>query len=101
MTLTAFIRYQIDPFQKDAFEAYTRAWGSIIPACGGKLEGYWLPHEGSNYIAFGLISFPSLADYEAYRARLRADAAGGANFRLAETQRFILAEERSFLRRLD
>ena len=101
MTLTVFIRYQIDPFQKDAFEAYARAWLSIIPACGGKLEGYWLPHEGSNNIAFGLISFPSLADYEAYRARLRADAAGAANFRVAETQRFILAEERSFLRRLD
>ncbi len=101
MTLTVFIRYQIDPFQKDAFEAYARAWRSIIPACGGNLEGYWLPHEGSNNIAFGLISFPSLADYEAYRARLRADAAGAANFRLAETQRFILAEERSFLRRLD
>jgi NIPSNAP len=101
MTLTVFIRYQIDPFQKDAFEAYARAWESIIPACGGSLEGYWLPHEGSNNIAFGLISFPSLADYEAYRARLRADAAGAANFRLAETQRFILAEERSFLRRLD
>jgi hypothetical protein len=101
MTLTVFIRYQIDPFQKEAFEAYARAWLSIIPACGGKLEGYWLPHEGSNNIAFGLISFPSLADYEAYRTRLRADAAGAANFRLAETQRFILAEERSFLRRID
>ena len=101
MTLTVFIRYQIDPFQKDAFEAYARAWLSIIPACGGNLEGYWLPHEGSNNIAFGLISFASLADYEAYRARLRAEPAGAANFRVAETQRFILAEERSFLRRLD
>jgi len=101
MTITVFIRYQIDPFQLDAFAAYARRWSRIIPACGGRLEGYWLPHEGTNNIAFGLVSFDSLAEYEAYRARLRADAAGAANFRLAAEQRLILAEERSFLRRLE
>jgi NIPSNAP protein len=101
MTITVFIRYQIDPFQLEAFAAYARRWLRIIPACGGRLEGYWLPHEGTNNVAFGLISFDSLAQYEAYRARLRADEAGAANFRLAAEQRLILAEERSFLRRLD
>ena len=100
MTLTVFIRYQIDPFQREAFADYARRWLTIIPACGGKLEGYWMPHEGTNNIAFGLISFDSLAHYEAYRARLKADQAGAANFRLAEEKRFILAEERTFLRRL-
>ena len=70
MTLTVFIRYQIDPFQRDAFEAYARRWLEIIPKCGGDLVGYWLPHEGTNNIAYGLISFPSLAEYEAYRAAL-------------------------------
>ncbi|MCW5748319.1 MAG: NIPSNAP family protein [Alphaproteobacteria bacterium] len=97
MAVTVFIRYRIDPFQRDAFEAYARRWRDIIPACGGTLEGYWLPHEGTNDIAFGLISFDSLAAYEAYRARLRADPAGAANFRTAQEQRFILSEERSFL----
>jgi hypothetical protein len=101
MTLTVFIRYQIDPFQREAFADYARRWLTIIPACGGKLDGYWMPHEGTNNIAFGLISFASLADYEAYRSRLRADQAGAANFRLAEEKRFIVAEERTFLRRLD
>jgi hypothetical protein len=101
MTLTVFIRYQIDPFQREAFADYARRWSAIIPACGGKLEGYWMPHEGTNNIAFGLISVDSLAHYEAYRARLKADQAGAANFRLAEEKRFILAEERTFLRRLD
>jgi hypothetical protein len=100
MTLTVFIRYQIDPFQRDAFEAYARRWLEIIPKCGGDLVGYWLPHEGSNNIAYGLISFPSLAEYEAYRARLRDDSEGQANFRVAEAQRFILAEERTFLRKV-
>jgi NIPSNAP len=33
-----------------------------------------MPHEGTNNIALALISFESLAAYEAYRARLRADA---------------------------
>jgi hypothetical protein len=101
MTITVFIRYQIDPFKRDAFEAYARNWLRIIPACGGDLLGYWMPHEGTNNIAFGLISFESLAAYEAYRARLRADPKGAANFRMAEEERFILAEERSFLRQVE
>ena len=100
MTLTVFIRYQIDPFKRDAFEAYARRWLDVIPKCGGDLVGYWLPHEGTNNIAFGLISFPSLADYEAYRARLRDDGEGQENFRFAETQRCILTEERTFLRQV-
>ena len=98
MNVTCFIRYQIDPFQRAAFERYAEAWGRIIPRCGGHLLGYFLPHEGSNDIAWGLIAFDSLAAYEAYRARLKADAAGAANFRRAEEQRFILREERTFLR---
>ena len=100
MTVTVFIRYQLDPFQRTEFEAYPKKWLSIIPACGGDLIGYFMPHEGTNNIAFGLISFASLADYETYRARLRGDAAGRANFAFAEEQRFILAEERTFLRKV-
>lgn len=98
MTITCHIRYVINPFQRDAFEAYARNWLTIIPACGGDLIGYFLPHEGTNTIAHAMIGFESLAAYEAYRARLRADPAGAANFRMAEEQRFILSEERTFLR---
>ena len=97
MTLTCFIRYVIDPFQKAEFEAYARKWLTIIPACGGHCLGYWLPHEGTNTIAMALISFESLAAYEAYRARLKADEAGAANFADAHRKRFILSEERTFL----
>jgi hypothetical protein len=95
--LACFIRYQIDPFQRDAFEAYARNWLRIIPRCGGDLIGYFLPSEGTNDIAWGLIGFESLAAYEAYRARLRADDEGMANFRTAQEKRFILREERTFL----
>jgi NIPSNAP len=98
MTVTVFIRYQIDPFQRDAFEIYATRWGEIIPRLGGALVGYWMPHEGTNDIVFGLISFASLADYESYRTRLKADPAALANFREAQAQRYILREERTFLR---
>jgi hypothetical protein len=97
MRITCFIRYEIDPFQRAAFQTYAEAWGRIIPKCGGDLIGYFLPHEGTNNIAFGLIAFESLAAYEAYRARLKADPEGRENFAFAQAKRFILREERSFL----
>ncbi len=97
MTITCFIRYQIDPFQRESFRQYAEAWGRIIPRCGGRLVGYFLPHEGTNDIAWGLIAFESLAEYEAYRARLRADDEAQRNFGAAQAARFILREERTFV----
>jgi hypothetical protein len=97
MELTCLIRYQIDPFQREAFRRYAENWGRIIPRCGGRLLGYFLPHEGTNDVAWGLIGFSSLAAYEAYRATLKADAEGRANFEWAQRERFILREERSFV----
>ncbi len=97
MSVVCHIRYQIDPFKRAAFEAYAKAWLEIIPACGGALIGYFLPHEGTNDIAHALIGFDSLAAYEAYRAKLRQHAAGAANFAFAEREKFILREERTFL----
>ena len=73
MAVTVFIRYQLDPFKRAMFEEYARRWRTIIPRCGGDLVGYWMPHEGTNNIAFALISFENLAAYENYRARLRSD----------------------------
>ena len=96
--VTCFIRYQIDPFQKDAFREYAERWGRIIPRCGGHLVGYFLPDEGTNDIAWGLIAFDSLAAYEAYRAKLRTDSEALDNFAFAERKRFVLREERTFTR---
>lgn len=96
MAITCFIRYQLDPLQIDAFRDYAAHWGSIIPRCGGHLLGYFVPHEGTNDEAWGLIAFDSLAAYEAYRARLRTDPEGRANFERAQRQRFILREQRTF-----
>jgi hypothetical protein len=100
LAVTVFIRYQLDPFKRAMFEEYARRWLRIIPKCGGDLVGYWTPHEGTNNIGFALISFENLAAYETYRARLRADSEAMANFNFAEEDRFILAEERTFLRQV-
>jgi len=94
--ITCFIRYEIDPFQREAFRRYAVAWAGIIPRLGGQLIGYFLPSEGSNYEGWGLIAFPGLAEYEAYRARLKRDPEAVANFQIAQVQRFILREERRF-----
>ena len=101
MRITCFIRYEIDPFQRDAFREYAEAWGRIIPRCGGDLVGYFLPHEGTNNIAWGLIAFESLAAYEAYRARLKSDPDGRENFAFAQSRRLILREERTFVEAVD
>ena len=101
MTITCVIRYQIDPYQRDAFREYAENWGRIIPRCGGHLIGYFLPHEGTNDVGWGLIAFESLASYEAYKARLRADADARANFAAAQSKRFIVREERNFVEVVD
>ena len=97
MSVTCLIRYEIDPFQREAFAEYADNWGKIIPRCGGDLVGYFLPYEGTNNIAWALISFESLAAYEAYRVRLKADPDGRANFAMAQAKRLILKEERTFV----
>jgi hypothetical protein len=101
MKITCFIRYQIDPFQRDSFKKYAENWGRIIPRCGGHLVGYFLPHEGTNDVAWGLIAFDSLASYETYRARLKSDPEARENFAMAQTKRFVLREERTFVEVVD
>jgi len=101
MTITCVIRYQIDPYQRDKFKKYAENWGRIIPRCGGHLVGYFLPYEGTNDVAWGLIAFESLAAYEAYKARLKSDPEAQENFALATTNRLILREERNFVEVVD
>jgi hypothetical protein len=101
VAIACFIRYEIDPFQVDAFAQYAGTWLTIIPRLGGRLVGYFLPHEGTNHVAWGIVAFDSLARYEAYRARLRTDADARANFVFAHDRRLILREERTFLRVVD
>ena len=96
--LTCIIRYHIDPTKKDEFAAYARNWGQAIPRCGADLIGYYAPHEGSSTLAYGIYSIPSLAEYEAYRARLAADPLGRENVLFAQREKFLLREDRTFLK---
>jgi len=101
MSITCIIRYQIDPFQRDGFKTYAQNWGRIIPRCGGHLIGYFLPYEGTNDVAWGLIAFDSLASYETYKKRLKTDPEAVENFTMAQTKRLILREERNFVEVVD
>jgi hypothetical protein len=98
MTIVCIIRYEIDPYQRDAFREYAARWGRIIPRCGAALIGYFLPWQGTNYVGWGLIGgFDSLAAYERYQERLHQDPEAGENFKFAQERRFILHEERNFV----
>jgi hypothetical protein len=96
--ITCFIRYEIDPFKVDTFDEYARNWGQAIPRCGADLIGYYSPHEGSSTVAYGVYNIKSLADYEAYRERLREDPLGRSNYEFAKREQFIRREDRIFLR---
>jgi hypothetical protein len=95
--LTCIIRHQIDPTKKAQFEQYARNWGHAIPRCGAGLVGYYAPHEGSSTLAYGIYNIPSLAEYEAYRQRLAADPIGRENYEFAQSEKFLLREDRTFL----
>jgi len=96
--ITCFIRYQIEPGKKDLFIDYARNWGQAIPRCGAELIGYFAPHEGSATLAYGVYNVESLAAYEAYRARLAADPLGRENYEFARKEKFLLREDRTFLK---
>ena len=96
--LTCIIRYQIDPTKKAQFEQYARNWGPAVPRCGADLIGYCAPHEGSSTLAYGIYNIPSLAAYEAYRTRLADDPLGRENYDFAMRERFLLREDRTFLK---
>lgn len=97
--ITCFIRYHIDPTKRQEFVQYAQNWGQAIPRCGGDLIGYYAPHEGSSTLAYGVYNIENLAAYEAYRARLAADPLGRENYEFAQERRFILREDRTFLKR--
>ena len=96
--ITCFIRYEIDPYRKDAFVEYARNWNQVIPRCGADLIGYYAPHEGSATTAYGVYNIASLAEYETYRERLLADPLGLENYRFSQKEKFIRREDCIFLK---
>ena len=96
--VTCYLRYVIDPQKLAEFETYARMWIPLVDKLGGKHHGYFLPHEGANDVALALFSFPSLAAYEAYRARAASDPECQAAMAYSKETRCFLRFERSFMR---
>jgi hypothetical protein len=95
--IACLIRYDFEPSAHEDFARYAAGWSATIPSAGANLIGYFGPYEGSASTGYGLFTVPSLAAYEAYKAKLRADPAAVANFTFARERRFIRAEDRWFL----
>jgi antibiotic biosynthesis monooxygenase (ABM) superfamily enzyme len=96
--ITCHIRYEIDPEKIAEFEEYGRMWIPLVNKFGGSHHGYFLPHEGKNYEAYALFSFPSLAAYEVYREKIETDEAGLAAWEHSRATGCITRIERQFMR---
>jgi NIPSNAP protein len=64
-------------------------------------QAYFLPHEGTNDVAWGLIAFNSLAVYKAHKTRLKVDPDARENFSIVYSKRVILREERNIVEIVD
>ena len=100
-----YIHYTLNPQKIDDFEEYSRRWmeGGIIRRCGGEPLGYFLPKAGfggPNNVAFAIIGFQNLADYETYRSKLVDDPDARENLAFAKKSGCILVEDRSYFFRV-
>jgi len=98
--ITCVVDYTIDPAQIDAFEAFARRWMQLVNRHGGHHHGYFLPAEGASDKALALFTFPSLAEYENYRARFGVDPDFVAADRIRDDSGCVVRHERTFMRPL-
>jgi hypothetical protein len=96
--ITCVVEYTVDARKLDAFERFGRAWIALVNRHGGTHHGYFLPGEGASDRALALFSFPSLAEYEAYRDLFGKDPAFIAADRIRDDSGCVLRYERTFMR---
>src|SRR5947208_13736518 len=96
--ITCVVEYVIDPAKTGAFERFARRWMELVDRHGGRHHGYFLPAEGASDRALALFSFPSLAEYEGYRALFGVDPRFVAADRIREESGCVLRYERTFMR---
>ena len=101
--ITLYLRYTIDPSKSSAFEKYVAEEQQVITECGGRVVGYYVPTDfaGPTNEGFGLIDFPSLAEYETYRSRLAKHALHNENVRTLEESGALLYINRAFIQRIE
>lgn len=98
--ITCHLRYEIEPGRVAAFEEFAHRWMELVERHGGVHHGYFLPAEGASDIAYALFSFPSLADYERYRARFGVDPEFVEADLIRDESGCVRRYERTFLRPL-
>jgi hypothetical protein len=96
--ITCVVEYTIDAAKIEPFERFARAWIALVNKHGGMHHGYFLPGEGASDRALALFSFPSLADYETYRALFGVDPEFVAADGIRDESGCVLRYERSFMR---
>ncbi len=98
--ITCVLHYTIDATQTAAFEEFAQAWIALVNRHGGTHHGYFLPAEGASDQALALFSFPSLAEYERYRARFGVDPDFIAADRIRDESGCVIRYDRTFMRPL-
>lgn len=98
--ITCVVHYVIDADKIGDFERFGVAWMELVERHGGRHHGYFLPAEGASDAALALFSFPSLADYERYRARFGVDPDFVAADRIRDESGCVVRYERTFMRPL-
>jgi hypothetical protein len=101
--ITLHLRYTIDPNKMPDVRAYVESELRPIEESGGKIVGYYLPTDfaGATNEAFGVIDFPSLAEYEIYRAKLAAHPLHIQYAGALERSGALLSIQRSLVQRVE
>jgi hypothetical protein len=101
--ITLFLRYTIDPNKRSDIAKYAADEQIPILESGGTILGYFMPTDfaGATNEAFGLIEFPSLAEYEIYRAKLAAHPLHRKYVAALESTGALLSIHRSLVQRVE
>jgi hypothetical protein len=101
--ITLFLRYTINPNKLSDIAKYAADEQIPIRESGGKILGYFMPTDfaGPTNEAVGLIEFPSLAEYENYRAKLAAHPLHKKYVEVLESTGALLSIYRSIVKRVE
>lgn len=100
---TLFLRYTIDPDKLSDWRAYAQAEFAPITESGGRITGYYAPTEfaGATSEAFATIDVGTMAEYEAYRAKLAAHPGHQENARKIAASGAIHSIYRAIIQRVE
>jgi NIPSNAP len=101
--ITLFLRYTIAPNKLSDIAKYITDEQIPIRESGGEILGYFMPTDfaGATNEAIGLIDFPSLAEYEVYRAKLAAHPLHKKYVEVLESTGSLLSIHRSIVQRVE